>query len=468
MRLRKRRPGFVSLVLALLLAFGFAVPLAPQPAFAQAGEIDQDEFDELFEEAEDTDPAYGPEDAELEHDPDIVTLAYSELEVSDFVASATFVNPFAGSSQQFDYGIQFRTVTVDDEALYARFIVLSTGVWAVTESGNEELVAQGEYADLDVSRNGENELIVIADGDTIHLGINGDYVGSGELAVEEPGDVAVGTAFLADSFQDGAVTEVLDFTVWSGEVDADPRDDEEENPRDSGDEPQGDDDGPFNNGGRGDDEDEPEDEPQEDPQDDPQDEPEDEPEDDPQDEPDDVPVGTRYDAELFAFHFNYNEEIWQLTDASTTEQLELIQLSNGISSVQIVIGQIWEDGAACAESLLTATLTNLENQGASGQIDASAVTEVADAFFDGTYAIEAVFMPNDAASESDYSTIYIECSPAGTNEYLVGVVHLAPTEFFMIQSIFRDALVITFNAEDAPADEPEDEPRDDDPQDEPK
>lgn len=100
----------MSTSLVVLLVLGLITAAwSPQTVLAQADELSQRDFDDLLDEAEESDPVFGPEDGELDHDPEIVTLEYAGVESVDLVAAATFVNPYAGSRDQFDIGIQFRS-----------------------------------------------------------------------------------------------------------------------------------------------------------------------------------------------------------------------------------------------------------------------------------------------------------------------------------------------------------------------
>jgi hypothetical protein len=187
--------------------------LVPAPAAAQADEITQREFTNLIKDAQADDPVFGPEDGELELDPEAVAFSAADVDLSDFLAIATFQNPFAGTRQQFDYGIQFRSSGRGSSVQYVRFIVISDGTWGVVE-GTDNVLQSGTYEDLDNARRGENEVTVYAEGDVVHVGINGDYVGSAELPFDDPGDVYVGSAYLPDSYQEDSVTGFTDFTVW--------------------------------------------------------------------------------------------------------------------------------------------------------------------------------------------------------------------------------------------------------------
>jgi len=171
-------------VIILALCLGIAPGLlAPSQTAAQADKLTQRQFDNLVQDAEAEDPVFGPEDGELEHDPDRVSLEPADLEISDFLATVTFQNPYAATRTQFDYGIQFRSASTKKTTQYLRFLVLSDGTWGITDS-DQNVIVNGTYDDLDDSRRGENALTVYAEGDLVHVAINGDYVGSAEVDID--------------------------------------------------------------------------------------------------------------------------------------------------------------------------------------------------------------------------------------------------------------------------------------------
>src|SRR5687768_9701253 len=103
--LRARFWRLAAIAIALLLGLGMLPGLAsPGSMSAQAGQLSQRDCEDLIDEAQETDPIYGPEDGELEHDPDLVTLRYADVEVADFLGTAAFGNPYAGTTKPFDYG----------------------------------------------------------------------------------------------------------------------------------------------------------------------------------------------------------------------------------------------------------------------------------------------------------------------------------------------------------------------------
>ena len=213
--MRAKAARFFTVIVVMALMLGLLPAFAPGPsASAQADELTQKEFNTLIDDAEDGDPIYGPEDGELVADPDAVSLENADVEVADALIEATFVNPHAADDDPFDIGIQFRVVRTEDDTAVLRFIVLSSGGFGVSETGADDLLLTGTYDDLDLDEGGENDLAVYADGDIVHLGINGDYVGSVEVSLEDAGDVAVGATFAESSFVEDSVTEFTEFTIW--------------------------------------------------------------------------------------------------------------------------------------------------------------------------------------------------------------------------------------------------------------
>jgi len=201
----------LTVAVALLLSLGMVPGLiTAHRASAQADvSISQSDYDDLVTEATAGDPAYGPEDGDLDLDPDRVTFSTADIEPSDFYVEATFQNPYADTTAQFDYGFQFRS----GEDAFLRFIVISDGTWGITD-GTEDVLTSGTYDNLDATRSGENKLSVYADGGTVHVAINDDYVGSASTDVTAEGKLSVGTSFLPDSIVEGETTSFTAFQVW--------------------------------------------------------------------------------------------------------------------------------------------------------------------------------------------------------------------------------------------------------------
>ena len=78
-----------SLAIALLLSMGILPGLiSTHRAAAQTDGISQSDFDDLVDEATADDPVYGPEEGDLDLDPDRVTFSTADVTPADFYAEA--------------------------------------------------------------------------------------------------------------------------------------------------------------------------------------------------------------------------------------------------------------------------------------------------------------------------------------------------------------------------------------------
>jgi hypothetical protein len=457
--LRERSWRMVATALAILLALGaFPGPATTGIASAQDDELSQRDFEDLVEAAQEDDPAFGPEDGELVHDPELVTLSYADITAADFLATAVFSNPYAGSRDQFDYGLQFRIVDGDDGVLYLRFIVLSTLDWAITNSDGD-IVVQGVYEDLDISRRGENELMVYAEGDTLHLGINGDYVGSTTVDNEEEGEIAVGTAFFGDSFQEDAASEFFEFTVWElggsdGGDDPLGRRDDQPAPEDDEEEPTAtEEDG---------------DEPPASEDDEPTatEEPEDEPT--PTEEAADV-EGTRYESPTYGYTFVY-DETWEERTESSEEGVDLVEITNGPSSIQFYGFPTDETPTECIDAIIA----NLEDNSSVESVQIALDED--DQEMRGDSETQAFVVLNVIYTASEGDTVdfgaYYACYQLDDGEAILQVTHLALIEDYNDEIENRAAVLDTLeidgelvsenDVEPTPSDEETVTPADDD------
>jgi hypothetical protein len=445
--LRARSWRLVAMALAILLALGMLPGPAPSSiASAQDDAIRQSDFDDLVEAAQEEDPIYGPEDGELVHDPELVTLSYADITAADFLATAVFTNPYAGNRDQFDYGLQFRIADGDDGVLYLRFIVVSTTDWAITNSDGD-IVVQGVYEDLDISRRGENELMVYAEGDTVHLGINGDYVGSATVDNEEEGEIAVGTAFFGDSFQEDAASEFFEFTIWELAGSTDRGDDplgRRDNPPATEDEPTA--------------TEEAEDEPTatEEANDEPTateedgDEPpatEDEPtateEDADEPAPTEEPAeaeGTRYESPTYGYTFVY-DETWEERTESSGEGVDLVEITNGPSSMQFYGYATDETPTECIDAIIA----NLEDNSSVESVEIALDEDDQEMRGDGDTQAFAVLNVSYTSSGSDSVDFgaYYACYQVEEGESILQVTHLALIEDYNDEIENRAAVLDT-------------------------
>lgn len=405
MRIRIARFTSVLAVLALLL--GLAPSILPaQRASAQADELTQKEFRALLKDAEAEDPLYGPEDGELIADPDVVSLENADVEVADALIEATFTNPHAADDDPFDYGIQFRVVRDNSGSLVLRFIVLSTGAWGVSETGADDLLLTGTYDDLDLDEGGENDLAVYADGDVVHLGINGDYVGSAEVSLEDAGDVAVGATFLGDSFVEDSVTEFSDFTIWELGGSSKQNDDEDADPTPDDDEPTKkttDDD----NGSSSD-------------------------------------LAT-FESEEWPFTFAYDDSYWTVNSGVADSGTEYITLqSDATPLMNIVIGDQLGDVDECVEGMLNLAVGQLEESDIQGDLEPrDDPAEIEDGPLAGGMEVIADFTVTDGNFPD--SVIYSGCAIPDGEDYVVGILQVVPADDYKAEAKEREAIIATIN-----------------------
>jgi hypothetical protein len=158
-------------------------------------------------------PSFGPSSGEMPHiEDDFLESVYADPSPADFIASATFVNPFAGD---WDIGLIFRQVAADDEM---RLVIHSEGFWNLNDRNGDEdfFVADGDVSDvLDLSANGENKVILAAIGEQGYFFLNGRFISTLDLSSRiGAGDLAVATGFYVDSERPGSSTAYRDFTIW--------------------------------------------------------------------------------------------------------------------------------------------------------------------------------------------------------------------------------------------------------------
>ncbi len=160
----------------------------------------------------------------------------SGAEVANFLATATFSNPFASEEKDWSIGLWFR-VTRDDGTFWTRGVpfpgIRNRGLMIVIESDNQwrlinrrtviapqgrnttdTLIQQGVVSGLDVELQGENTLSVAAYGDRGSLIVNGIAIATLDLSTAvEAGDVVAVAGIEADDEFAGSFTRVTGFTV---------------------------------------------------------------------------------------------------------------------------------------------------------------------------------------------------------------------------------------------------------------
>ena len=159
---------------------------------------------------------FGPMNGELRHNPSAnsIKAEYVSVSIADMIVEATFVNPYATSTNSWDYGFFVRNDWRDDDAPFLQFVVSSTRRWAVNAGANApyERIGAGTVGSLNTGAGGRNHLMVVTIGERGWFFVNGDFVAAVDLGtVLRDGDIAVITgAYTGDEIA-GAVTRYEGF-----------------------------------------------------------------------------------------------------------------------------------------------------------------------------------------------------------------------------------------------------------------
>ncbi len=161
---------------------------------------------------------FGPENADLEHNPrdGFIKTYFADVWVADAEVSATFYNPYAANSHSWNYGFFLR---YRSDSPFLVFAVSSSGYWEVLLGERDatktyETIDEGRLNNLNISSGEWNHLKVIAIGSSGEFFVNGRRVATLDLSgATHAGDVAVATGIYQGGERAGSVTKVEDFTV---------------------------------------------------------------------------------------------------------------------------------------------------------------------------------------------------------------------------------------------------------------
>ena len=166
---------------------------------------------------------YGPENGEIVHDDDeFLESGNLDLNVADFVASATVGNPYNANDGTWDFGIIFRQIEPDDEM---RLVTRSNGDWSLNDRrGEDNILTSGTAVnDLSLNANQTNQFTLITQGDRGFFFLNGTFQDVLDLSTRpESGDIGLATGFYVGSELPGRATTYDDFTVWPLDPEAGP------------------------------------------------------------------------------------------------------------------------------------------------------------------------------------------------------------------------------------------------------
>lgn len=159
-----------------------------------------------------TAPLAGPTSGGLAHMAGAAAIEPAGIEVEDFVASTTFVNPTAAAETPWDIGIAFREQQNGD---HYRLTVASDGTWEY-QIGLQPALSGGALPALNYAAGARNTIDLVVSGDRAGFAVNGAFVSSLDAsALPGPGDVWVGAGFHRSNATEGNVTRFENFTIWA-------------------------------------------------------------------------------------------------------------------------------------------------------------------------------------------------------------------------------------------------------------
>ncbi len=158
----------------------------------------------------------GERSGQLEHEDDSL-IKWEELRTNtrDFIAYATFTNPYSANAGDWDYGFGFRHAGFDQ---YHAVLVHSSNNWEhfLSEGSNNRAHETTGWTALDTGAEGQNTLFLLAVGGAGVLYVNGVQVAELDLSGSMvAGDIAVATGFYEGNERPGYSTGYDEFEVWS-------------------------------------------------------------------------------------------------------------------------------------------------------------------------------------------------------------------------------------------------------------
>jgi serine/threonine protein kinase len=162
--------------------------------------------------------AFGPNSGSLVHNPsdNLIKANQASVDLQNFAAEATFINPYPPSIGTWDYGFIFRHTGTNQ---HYRLLIRSDKIWLIRNNNGEPdgpIIDQGGIADLSTSEGGSNYVKLICNEDLGTLYINEILIAEIDISNRnESGDVIIATGMLNDNQVAGYATEYVNFTVWA-------------------------------------------------------------------------------------------------------------------------------------------------------------------------------------------------------------------------------------------------------------
>ena len=161
---------------------------------------------------------FGPIDGELRHDPDdgFIKTQSANVSMSDLVVSATFINPYSATRNNWDYGFMIRYRRTGESGKFIQVTVDSDGNWRAAwregRSSESQIIKGGTLSRVNTTSNGRNHLQLVALAERGWLFVNGEFISSLDLSsLAGAGDVSVTTGNFTGGEVAGAVTRFEDF-----------------------------------------------------------------------------------------------------------------------------------------------------------------------------------------------------------------------------------------------------------------
>lgn len=187
--------------------------LVPDPA-PVADATDAERFHALLAAQRQVAPLAGPFRANLKESATGIDIAFANVDLADFHASAVVTVPLQTSTVPWDTGFRFRVPQSD-----VRVTVSSLGVWNLA-IGVAAPSATGPAPNLVTTPGGTNVLDLFVVGQRAWLGVNETFVASIALPPGDAGDVEIGAGFFLDEIVDDRVTSFRGFVIRPLDLDA--------------------------------------------------------------------------------------------------------------------------------------------------------------------------------------------------------------------------------------------------------
>lgn len=159
---------------------------------------------------------FGPINGVLVHyEDDLVEADYADVTLKNFIAEASFVNPYNSSTGSWDYGFLFRHSGFNNQF---RLSIHSDKSWVLGNRSNDEwdIINSGTISHLLVTTGQRNEIRLICLNEQGWLYVNDRFIAELDLSSRtSSGDIRIATGIYNGDEIAGEETRYNNFTVWS-------------------------------------------------------------------------------------------------------------------------------------------------------------------------------------------------------------------------------------------------------------